>query len=253
MLKTISVTNQKGGVAKTTTAIHLASGIARSKPESQVLLIDLDSQRNATSVLLQKGNFDVEQTVYPIFQKKPLSSSQIHSTHLENLKCIPSSLQLVEIESLLANSLDGFFRLNEGIERARSEFQYIIIDCPPSLSIITINAMVAANFLLIPLQISKFSIDGIQGILDAVSTVKKRYNPHLEIMGGLLTMFNPRTTLARVTRPEIQKHMHIFETTIPKSVSVEEAHLLKKDLFEYAPKSKVTMAYKKVVEEVINV
>lgn len=252
MAVVLSVANQKGGVAKTTTAIHVASGLARKSPEVQVLLIDLDSQRNATSVLLKNADFPVDETVYELFQQKPLSSKQIHSTHLPNLKCIPSSLQLVDVESLLANALDGFFRLNEGLEKVKSEFAYIIIDCPPSLSVVTINSMVAANYLLIPLQISKFSIDGIQGILDAVNIVKKRYNPHLEILGGLLTMFNQRTTLSKVIKPEVEKHMPLFTTTIPKSVVVEEAHLLKKDLFDYAPASKVALAYEAVVEEVSN-
>jgi len=250
MSKVISITNQKGGVAKTTTAIHLAVGLAMKLPEARVLLVDLDSQRNATSVTLKKANFPLEETVYPLFQSQKLGSKQLHATSTPNLTVVPASLQLVEIDSLLANALDGFFRFNEGIEKAKNEFEYIILDCPPSLSVITISAMVAARYLLIPVQISKFSIDGIQGILDAIVTVKKRYNPHLEIMGGLLTMYNPRTTLSKVMRPEISKHMHLFETAIPKSVSVEEAHMLKQDLFTYAPKSKATLAYRAFVDEV---
>lgn len=250
MAEVISVTNQKGGVAKTTTAIELAFGLARQSSENRVLLIDLDSQRNATGVVLGRTDFEPVETVFTLFQGKEPSSQILHSTRLENLLVMPSALQLVEVESMLSGSLDGFFRLSEGLETLFREFNWVIFDCPPSLSIITINAMVAARHLVVPLQISKFSLDGINGITDAVKTVKKRYNPYIEILGGLLTMFDPRTTLSQAMGPEIESYIPVFETRIPRSVVVEEAHLLKKDLYEYAPAHKITKAYSDFTQEV---
>ena len=248
----LSITNQKGGVAKTTTAIHLAQGIARLHKNKKVLLIDLDSQRNASSVMIKDANLAPEQTCFPIFQGKSISSNQFHDSSEPNLMVIPASLQLVEVESLLSNAIDGFFHLNEAVEKLGNEFDFIIFDCPPSLSVITINAMVAAQHLIIPMQVSKFSIDGIQGITDAVNTVKKRYNPKLNILGALLVMYDARNTLSKAVVPQIQKKLTVFETTISKSVTVEEAHLLKENLFSYAPKSKVTQAYMNLAEELLS-
>ncbi len=248
----LSVTNQKGGVAKTTTALHLAIGLAKKFPGKKILFIDLDQQRNATGVLLGKNDFAPEETIFQVFLDKKISSAALHSTHYENLWAVPASIQLVELESLLSGAVDGFFRLSEGIEKVRSEFDYVIMDCPPSLSVITINALVAASDIVIPLQVSKFSIDGIQHLLDVVTTVQKRYNPGLKILGGLFTMYNPRTTISQTMSEEIGKNMKILKTTIPNSVAVEESHLLRENLYEYAPKNKVTEAYAKLTQEIAN-
>lgn len=253
MAQIFSVTNQKGGVAKTTTSLALAQAFAESEPEKKVLFIDLDSQRNATAVLLKKLNFEPEETVYNAFAGNPITSKQIHPTSQPNLFVVPASLQLIETESQLAGSLDGFFRLNDSLSEIKSEFSYIFLDCPPSLSLITINAMVTANYLLIPLQTSKFSIDGIQSITDAVATVKKRYNPHLKILGGILTMFDSRTTLSQAMAPEVAKFMHVFSSNIPRSVIVEEAHLLKESLLTYAGAHRVAQAYRALAREVKDV
>ncbi|MCB1200922.1 MAG: ParA family protein [Leptospiraceae bacterium] len=250
MASVISVTNQKGGVAKTTTVVELAAAFARK--DLKVLVIDLDSQRNATGVLLGSTNFEPEETILEAFQKKPLLSRQIHSApKIANLSVIPSCLQLVEAESLLSGTLDGFFRLNESLENLKSEFDFIIIDCPPSLSMITINALVAANSIIVPLLISKFSIDGLSSILQSVETIQKRYNPHLKILGALLVQHDARTTLSQAMIPEIEKHISVFPVSIPRSVVVEEAHLLKSDLFSYSPDHKVTRAYSDFADQVI--
>ncbi|MDH5716397.1 MAG: ParA family protein [Spirochaetia bacterium] len=249
MGKVISITNQKGGVAKTTTAIELSTGLARQYKNKKILLIDLDSQCNATGVILNRTKVPREETVFSVFQAKKPESIQIKETHLANLSMIASTLELVEVESLLLNAIDGFFRLRDALENVKKEFECIIIDCPPSLSVITINAMVAADYLIIPLQASKFSIDGIQSIVDSVSTIKKRYNPNLKIMGGVFTMFDKRTSLSQAMIPEIKKRLPLLETIIPKSVVVEEAHLLKKDLYDYSPSHKVTQAYRDLCRE----
>lgn len=250
MAEVFSVTNQKGGVAKTTTSLALAQAFAEAEPEKKVLFIDLDSQRNATAVLLKQLNFEPDQTVYHAFAGNAVTSKQIHSTAQPNLFVVPASLQLIETESQLAGSLDGFFRLNDALADVKNEFSYIFLDCPPSLSLITINAMVSANYLLIPMQTSKFSIDGIQSITDAVATVKKRYNPHLKILGAILTMYDARTTLSQAMAPEVSKFMHVFSASIPRSVVVEEAHLLKESLLTYATGHRVAQAYRTLAQEV---
>ena len=253
MSKIVSVANQKGGVAKTTTALHLAIGLALDAPRKKVLLIDLDPQRNATSVLLKKASFEPQETIFHIFQKNGFSSETLHETPYPNLMATPSSIQLVELESLLSGSVDGFFRLSEGLQELEKEFDYIIIDCPPSLSLITINALVASFGIIIPLQVSKFSVDGIQGLLDVIATVQKRYNAGLKILGGLFTLYNPRTTISQTMSEEIARSMKVFKTKIPVSVAVEEAHLLKESLYEYSPKNKVALAYRDFTKEVENV
>lgn len=245
----LSITNQKGGVAKTTTALSLAHAFARKDPQKKILLIDLDSQRNATSILLGNQDIQPERSVYALFQSKKPESGVIYATQLPNLFLIPSNLHLVEIESQLTGALDGFFRLNDAMTTLKHEFDLIILDCPPSLSVITINAMVSADYLLIPLQISKFSIDGIQNIRDAVTTVNRRYNAHLKIAGGCLTLHDGRTTLSQAMIPEVEKILPVLKTTIPRSVAVEEAHLMRQDIFDYAPQNKVAVAYAELTTE----
>lgn len=253
MSTVLSITNQKGGVAKTTTALALAHAFARRDAEKKILLIDLDSQRNATSILLGALDIKPERSVYALFQTKKPESSIIYNTALSNLFMIPSNLHLVEVESQLTGALDGFFRLNDAMQLLRHEFDLIILDCPPSLSVITINAMVAADFLLVPLQISKFSIDGIQNIRDAVTTVNRRYNAHLKIAGGCLTLHDGRTTLSQAMVPEVEKILPMLKSTIPRSVAVEEAHLMRQDIFDYAPGNKVAVAYAALAEELAGI
>jgi len=249
----LSITNQKGGVAKTTTALSLAHAFARRDAQKKILLVDLDSQRNATSILLGNQEISADRSAYALFQKNKLSSSVLHSTQKVNLFVIPSALHLVEVESQLSGAIDGFFRLAESFAPLKNEFDFILFDCPPSLSVITINAMVAADHLLVPLQISKFSIDGIQNIRDAVSTVNRRYNAHLNIAGGVLTLHDGRTTLSQAMIPEVEKILPILKTTIPRSVAVEEAHLLRQDIFDYAPQNKVAVAYEELAAELLEV
>jgi len=248
----ISVTNQKGGVGKTTTALHLAFGIAESDPDKKILLIDLDPQRNATGVILQKTDFDPKETAFSLFQKNRCGSEVIHETSLPNLWAIPSHIQLVEVETMLSNAVDGFFRLKDQLAPLETEFDYIIIDCPPSLSVLTINALVAARYLIVPLQVSKFSLDGITSLLEVVETVKNRYNGGLEIVGALFTFYDDRTTLARTMADFLSEKIKLLETTIPKSIAVEEAHLMKKSLFEYAPGKKITESYRTLATEITN-
>ncbi len=243
----LSIINQKGGVAKTTTAINLAHGLALEG--QKVLFIDIDPQGNATSILQKDANN--KNTVYQIFANQAKANELAYQSSFDvNLYFIPSSIQLAETESLLAGNINGFFKLSDSL--VNIDFDIAIIDCPPSLSMLTINALVASHGIIVPIQISKFSIDGIQSILDAIGSVKKRYNKELHILGALVTFYNPRTTIAQAVLPTIKQYLPVFETKISQSVAVEEAHLLKKTLYLYKTTSKPATEYKQLVQELLN-
>ncbi len=253
MSRIISILNQKGGVGKTTTALHLAYGFALDFPDRKILLVDVDSQCNASSIFVENTSYTKENSVYGVLEKKEIHSNAVFDTGLDNLFILPSHLSLIEMENQLTTAIDGFFRLSDALKPLMNEYEYIFIDCPPNLSAITINAMVSSHDIIVPLQTSKFSIDGIRFIANAVQSVKDRYNPYLKILGALLTFFDPRTTIAAAMVPEIRKHIPVFQTYISKSVVVEEAHLMKKTLFDYAPGSKVTKQYDQLIKEIQNV
>ncbi|MBE7412303.1 MAG: ParA family protein [Leptospiraceae bacterium] len=251
MKQILCITNQKGGVGKTTTSVHIAVGLA--KKGERTLLIDLDPQGNSSSIFVSKET-DSEKTIYPVFRDKiaPIQNL-ISETRIENLKIIPSNIKLSEVDSILSGKLDGFFMLRDSMEMIKEDFDYVVIDCPPSLSMLTLNALVAGTGIIIPLQVSKFSIDGIEGILDIYETVTKRYNPNLKIFGALLSMFNPRTSISQAVVPQIQQYLKLFRTTLPVSVAVEESHLMQKTLFEYQKKNKVALAYEGLVEDILEI
>ncbi len=249
MKHTLCIANQKGGVGKTTSSVHLAVGLAQKG--EKVLLIDLDPQNNATSVFpeyKQEGQKDS----FLIFSDRVPLREIVLPTRIEGLSLLPSSSRLSQIDVLLSGKLDGFFILKEALEPHRSEFDWVIIDCPPSLSLITMNAFVAGTGLIVPLQVSKFSLDGIEAIMEAKSNVVKRFNPEFKILGALLTLYQARTTMSQTVVPMIEEHLRLFESKIPTSVAVEEAHLLNRSLFEYQPKSKVAKAYSQFTEEVFS-
>ncbi|TGL66344.1 ParA family protein [Leptospira kmetyi] len=255
MKQILCIANQKGGVGKTTTAVHLAFGLALKG--ERVLLLDLDAQGNATSVFTTENSFSVsteegrEKSLYKIFRDGGDPREILIPTRINGLKIGPSHSSLAEVDVMLSGKIDGFFHLRDSLELIKDEFDYAIIDCPPSLSMITLNAFVASTGLLVPLQVSKFSLDGIEAILEAHKNTVKRFNPSLKVFGAVLTMFNPRTTLSQTLEPMIEPYLKLFSSRIPPSVSVEEAHMMKQTLFEYQPKGKATKSYQGFVEEVL--
>ncbi|EPG73782.1 YhjQ protein [Leptospira fainei serovar Hurstbridge str. BUT 6] len=247
MKQVLCIANQKGGVGKTTTAVHLAAGLALKG--EKVLLLDLDAQNNATSVFPEVQP-ESGKDAFLIFSDSAPVKELYLPTRIPGLSLLSASAKLSQVDVLLAGKLDGFFALKEGLETARNDFDRVVIDCPPSLSLITMNAFVAATGLIVPLQVSKFSLDGIEAILEAKSATVKRYNPSLQILGALLTLYQSRTTMSQTVVPMIEEHLRLFEAKIPPSVAVEEAHLLNRTLYEYQSKNKAAKEYVRFTDEV---
>jgi chromosome partitioning protein len=212
-------------------------------------LIDLDVQGNATSIFLD--NVAPEKSVFEVFRNKETALDP-EQTRIARLAILPAVLQLAEVETMLTGAVDGFFRLSEWLERKSSAFSYVIIDCPPNLGVLPVNALVAADYLIMPLQASRFSLDGIQGMLETCSVVQKRYNKDLAIAGAVMTQFNPRTAISQAMVEHVQELLHLYETRISRAVAVEEAVLLKKTIFEYDAGSKISQEYRALREEILN-
>jgi chromosome partitioning protein len=247
----VAICNQKGGVGKTTTAINLAAALAlRGR---RTLLIDLDPQANSTMTYVEMQ--DVARSVYDAMTDPAVSLADIlRPTAIENLTIAPSRIALAKLEAKLVGELDAHFRLKDQIEPIRDEFPHIVIDCPPTLGILTVNALVAATHLLIPIQSSYFALEGTDDLLETVEKVRGRPNPALRILGVVITMHDRRTSLARDIRAQIQKVFggKVFKTVITKSVRLEESPAYKESIFTFAPDSTGAAEYYSLCEEVID-
>jgi chromosome partitioning protein len=249
MAKVVSLANQKGGVGKTTTAINLGASIAAC--ERRVLLVDLDPQSNATSGLgLPKNE---EKSMYPVLVDEMAIRDAIRPTELPTLHVAPSSVDLVAAELELADLPGREFRLKKALEPILDDYDYVLIDSPPSLGLLTINGLSAANSVLVPMQCEYFAIEGIAQLMNTIDRVRDALNPGLEIEGIALTMYDERMNLARQVADEVRKHFgsRVYNAVIPRNVRLGEAPSFGKPIILYDIRSRGSEAYVNLAKEFI--
>lgn len=246
---TIAITNQKGGVGKTTTTINLGAYLA--KAGKQVLLVDLDPQGNATSGLAINKTGLEQKTVYELLRGEATVSDIVLATAQKNLHILPTLTTLAASEVELVQVQGREFVLKQAL--ANLTYDYVLIDCPPSLSLLTINALTAADKVLIPVQTEFYALEGLGQLIDVVGRVRASVNPHLELLGVVMTMYDSRTSLSTAVKDELIKHFaqKVFTTVIPRNVRLAEAPSYGKTIAEHDKWSKGARAYKSLAKEVV--
>ncbi len=249
--KTIAIANQKGGVAKTTTAVNLSACIATLG--KKVLLIDIDPQGNATSGL-GINKISSLKCIYDVLINNVPLEKVIVPSEIKNLFVVPATIQLAGAEVELVSAISREVKLKNALKKITNKYDYIFIDCPPSLGLLTLNALTAADSLLIPIQCEYYALEGLSQLMNTVHLVQKHLNPELTIEGVVLTMFDARTNLSIQVVDEVKNHFKdkVFTSIIPRNVRLSEAPSFGQPVITYDPKSKGAEMYLELAKEVIN-
>ena len=249
MGRVISIANQKGGVGKTTTSVNISTILA--KKGKKVLLIDTDPQGNATSGIGAEKKTD--KSIYDVIIGETTIEETSKDTQVKNLKICPSNINLAGAEVELVSMMSREFRLKEKIDEDRDKYDYIIIDCPPSLGLITLNAFTASDSVLIPVQCEYYALEGLEQLMNTINLVKKHLNKNLELEGAVLTMYDARTNLGNQVVKEVKNYFEdkVYKTVIPRNVRLSEAPSYGMPISIYDPRSKGAKCYDRLVREIL--
>lgn len=248
MVKVVSIVNQKGGVGKTTTSVNLSACLAELN--FRVLVIDIDPQGNTSSGLGMEVNEDTN-TIYDVLSGDAEPGDAVYKTEFGSLYVCPSDIQLAGSEVELVDVESREFKLKEALEKIKYEYDYIIIDCPPSLNLLTLNALVASDSVLIPVQCEYYALEGLSRLMQTIKTIKQRLNPKIEIDGVLLTMFDIRTNLSIMVADEVKKFFpkKVYKTVIPRNVRLSEAPSYGEPITVYDKYSRGAESYIELAKE----